>query len=41
MVGMAAFAPALATELRGVGLSADADSAQLTLDLTDAAPQRL
>ena len=41
MVGMAAFIPALATELRGIGLSADADSAQLTLDLTDAAPQKL
>ena len=41
MVGMAVFTPALATELRGVELSADADSAQLTLDLTDAAAQKL
>ena len=41
VVGMAVFTPALATELRGVELSADADSAQLTLDLTDAAAQKL
>jgi N-acetylmuramoyl-L-alanine amidase len=41
MVGMAAITPALATELRGIGLSGDADSALLTLDLTDAAAQKL
>jgi N-acetylmuramoyl-L-alanine amidase len=40
-VGMAALTPAFATELRGIGLSSAADSAELTLDLTDAAPQRL
>src|ERR1700751_5726797 len=41
LVGIAAFTPALATELRGIGLSGDADSAQLTLDLTDSAAQKL
>jgi N-acetylmuramoyl-L-alanine amidase len=41
MVGAAAITPALAGELRGIGLSSAADSAQLTLDLTDIAAQRL
>jgi len=41
MVGMAAITLAAATELRGIGLSGDANSAQLTLDLTDAAAQKL
>jgi N-acetylmuramoyl-L-alanine amidase len=41
LIGMAAFTPALATELRGIGLSSAADSAQLTLDLTGAATQRV
>jgi N-acetylmuramoyl-L-alanine amidase len=41
VVGMAAFTPALAAELRGIGLSSAGDSAQLTLDLTDAAAQKL
>ena len=41
MIGMAAFTPAFATELRGIGLSSAADSAQLTLDLTGAAAQRV
>src|SRR5579864_8157445 len=41
MVGMAAITLAAATELRGIGLSGDANSAQLTLDLTDAAVQKL
>jgi N-acetylmuramoyl-L-alanine amidase len=36
-----ALSPAMASELRDIALSADADSAQLTLDLTDVAPQRL
>src|SRR5215469_4121235 len=40
-VGAAAFTPALAAELRGVGLSSSSSSAQLTLDLTDAAAQKL
>jgi N-acetylmuramoyl-L-alanine amidase len=40
-VGMVALTPAFATELRGIGLSSAADSAELTLDLTDAAPQRV
>jgi len=40
-IGMAAFTSGLATELRGVGLSSAADSAQLTLDLTGAAAQRV
>ena len=40
-VGAAAFTPAIATELRGIGLSSVGDSAQLTLDLTDAAKQSL
>ena len=38
---MVALTPAFATELRGIGLSSAADSAELTLDLTDAAPQRV
>jgi len=41
LVGMVAFTPAFATELRGIGLSSAADSAQLTLDLTGAAAQRV
>ena len=41
MVGAAALTPAIATELRGIGLSSVGDSAQLTLDLTDAAKQSL
>src|ERR1700758_1723619 len=40
-VGSVAFTPALAAELRGIGLSSSSDSAQLTLDLTDAAAQKL
>jgi N-acetylmuramoyl-L-alanine amidase len=39
MVGAVALTPAFATELRGIGLSSNADSAQLTLDLTDVAKQ--
>jgi N-acetylmuramoyl-L-alanine amidase len=39
--GAAAFAPAFAGELRGIGLSAVADSAQLTLDLSDGTKQSL
>jgi len=41
LVGMVALTPAFATELRGLGLSSAADSAQLTLDLTGAAAQRV
>ena len=41
LVGMVALTPAFATELRGIGLSSAADSAQLTLDLTGAAAQRV
>ena len=41
MVGMAALTPAIAAELRGIGLSSVGDSAQLTLDLSDAAKQSL
>ncbi|MBV8404432.1 MAG: N-acetylmuramoyl-L-alanine amidase [Gammaproteobacteria bacterium] len=43
VVGTVAFsaAPALAAELRGIGLSSGAGAAQLTLDLTDAAPQKV
>ena len=41
MVGAAALTPAIATELRGIGLSSVGDSAQLTLDLSDAAKQSL
>ncbi len=37
LVGTAAFTPAFGTELRGIGLSSAADSAELTLDLTDSA----
>jgi N-acetylmuramoyl-L-alanine amidase len=37
----AALSPVHAAELRGIALSAGADSAQLTLDLTDSAAQRL
>ena len=36
-----ALTPALATELRGIGLSSVADSAQLTLDLSDGTTQSL
>ena len=39
LVGGAALTPAFATELRGIGLSSVADSAQLTLDLSDATKQ--
>jgi N-acetylmuramoyl-L-alanine amidase len=39
MVGAVALTPALATELRGIGLSSGADYAQLTLDLSDSAKQ--
>jgi N-acetylmuramoyl-L-alanine amidase len=35
VVGTVAFTPTLAAELRGIGLTGTADSAQLTLDLTD------
>jgi N-acetylmuramoyl-L-alanine amidase len=35
LVGTVSLTPALATELRGIGLSSGADSAQLTLDLSD------
>jgi N-acetylmuramoyl-L-alanine amidase len=41
LVGMGALTPAVGAELRGIGLSADADSAQLTLDLTDQAAQKV
>jgi N-acetylmuramoyl-L-alanine amidase len=41
MVGAVALTPAIATELRGIGLSSAGDSAQLTLDLSDAAKQSL
>src|SRR5215471_14580560 len=41
LLGAAAFTPALATELRGIGLSSVADSAQLTLDLSDSSKQNL
>jgi N-acetylmuramoyl-L-alanine amidase len=41
MVGAAVLTPAFATELRGIGLSSVADSAQLTLDLSDATKQSL
>jgi N-acetylmuramoyl-L-alanine amidase len=40
-VVLGAESPAIGAELRDIALSADADSAQLTLDLTDVAPQRL
>jgi N-acetylmuramoyl-L-alanine amidase len=40
-VVLGAGSPAIGAELRDIALSADADSAQLTLDLTDVAPQRL
>ena len=39
IVGAVTLTPALATELRGIGLSSSADSAQLTLDLSDGAKQ--
>ena len=39
VAGAVVFTPALATELRGIGLSSSADLAQLTLDLTDGARQ--
>jgi N-acetylmuramoyl-L-alanine amidase len=41
LIGTVALTPAVAAELRGIGLSSAADSAQLTLDLTDAAPQKI
>ena len=40
-VVLGAGSPAIGAELRDIALSADAESAQLTLDLTDVAPQRL
>jgi N-acetylmuramoyl-L-alanine amidase len=40
-VVLGAGSPAIGAELRDIALSADADSARLTLDLTDIAPQRL
>ena len=40
-VVLGAGSPAVGGELRDIALSADAESAQLTLDLTDVAPQRL
>ena len=40
-VVLGAGSPAIGRELRDIALSADAESAQLTLDLTDVAPQRL
>jgi N-acetylmuramoyl-L-alanine amidase len=41
MVGAVALTPTLAAELRGIGLTGAADSAQLTLDLTDGTKQSL
>jgi len=41
MVGAAALTPAIATELRGIGVSSVGDSAQLTLDLSDSTRQSL
>src|SRR5215831_8097015 len=41
LLGAAALTSALATELRGIGLSSVADSAQLTLDLSDSSKQSL
>jgi N-acetylmuramoyl-L-alanine amidase len=41
LVGAAALSPAFASELRGIGLSSVADSAQLTLDLSDGTKQSL
>ena len=38
---LGARSPAMGGELRDIALSADAESARLTLDLTDVAPQRL
>ena len=40
-IGTVLFTQATAAELRGIGLSSAANSAQLTLDLTDAAPQKI
>jgi N-acetylmuramoyl-L-alanine amidase len=40
-VVLGARSPAMGGELRDIALSADAESARLTLDLTDVAPQRL
>ncbi len=40
-VVLGAQSPAMGGELRDIALSADAESAQLTLDLSDVAPQRL
>jgi N-acetylmuramoyl-L-alanine amidase len=40
-LGLAVVSPVEASELRGVTLSSGADSAQVTLDLSDAAPQKL
>src|SRR5262245_28258885 len=39
LVGVVALSPALATELRGIGLSSVENSAQLTPDLSDGAKQ--
>src|SRR5215472_15702120 len=39
LVGTVTLTPGFATELRGIGLSSGADSAQLTLDLSDVAKQ--
>jgi N-acetylmuramoyl-L-alanine amidase len=41
MFGAAALTPALAAELRGIGLSSVGDSALVTLDLTDGAKQSI
>jgi N-acetylmuramoyl-L-alanine amidase len=41
LVGTATITPSFATELRGIGLSSAADSAQLTLDLTDTAAHKV
>jgi N-acetylmuramoyl-L-alanine amidase len=41
LIGTATITPSFATELRGIGLSYAGESAQLTLDLTDAAAQRV
>ena len=41
LVGTAAITPSFAGELRGIGLSSAADSAQLTLDLTDTAAHKV
>ncbi|HYX75414.1 MAG TPA: N-acetylmuramoyl-L-alanine amidase [Steroidobacteraceae bacterium] len=41
LLGTAALTPSLASELRGIGLSSAADSAQLTLDLTDGSAHKV